>query len=96
MQDVSTFYINSLFEANVSMFLELMSWHDANKNDDGMVRLVFDSKAWKHVDNIWLRFATNPWNIRLGLALDGVNPYVDLSTSHSTWQILFLNYNLPP
>ncbi len=76
--------------------MELMSWHDANKNDDGMVRLVFDSKAWKHVDNIWLRFATNPWNIRLGLALDGVNPYVDLSTSHSTWQILFLNYNLPP
>jgi hypothetical protein len=76
--------------------VELMFWHDANKRDDGMVRLIFDSKAWKHVDNIWLRFATNPRNIRLGLALDGVHPYADLSTSHSTWQILFLNYNLPP
>jgi hypothetical protein len=73
-----------------------MSWHDANKSDDGMVCLIFDSKAWKHVYNIWLRFATNPHNIRLGLTFGVVNPYVDLSTNHSTWKIFFLNYNLPP
>jgi len=72
-----------------------MSWHDVNKSDDEMVRLVCDSKAWKHVDNIWLRLVANPRNIRLGLALDCVDPYVDLSTNHSTWQI-FLNYTLPP
>jgi hypothetical protein len=76
--------------------VELMSWHDANKSDDGMVCLVFDSKTWKHLDNIWLKFATNPCNIRLGLTFDGVNPYVNLSRNHYTWQIFFLNYNLPP
>lgn len=76
--------------------VELLSWLDANKSDDGMVCLIFDSKDWKHVDNIWLKFATNPHNIRLCLTFGGVNPYADLSTNHSTWQIFFLNYNLPP
>jgi hypothetical protein len=32
-------------------FAKLMTWHGANKNGDGMVHLVCDSKAWKHVDN---------------------------------------------
>jgi hypothetical protein len=32
----------------------------------------------------------------LGLALDGVNPYVDLSTNYSTWLVLLFNYILPP
>jgi hypothetical protein len=59
-------------------FVELMSWHDANKIDDGMVCLVCDSKAWKHVDNTWLGFVANPCNIGLGLVFDDVNPYVDL------------------
>lgn len=61
-----------------------------------MVRSVCDSKVWKHVDNTWLEFASNPCNIKLGLALDGVNPYVDLSTNHYTWLVCLLNYNLPP
>jgi hypothetical protein len=61
-----------------------MSWHDINKSHNGMVCSVCDSKAWKHVDTTWLNFATDLHNIRLGLALDRVNPYVDLSTNHST------------
>jgi hypothetical protein len=73
-----------------------MTWHDTNKSGDGMVRSVCDSKAWKHVDSTWLDIAIDPCNIRLGLALDGMNPYANLSTNHSTWLVLFLNYNLPP
>jgi hypothetical protein len=33
--------------------MELMLWHDANKNQDGMMHLVCDSKAWSHVNNTW-------------------------------------------
>jgi hypothetical protein len=76
--------------------VELIFLHIKNKSNDMMVHSVCDSKAWKHIDDTWPNFATNPHNIRLGLALDGVNPYVDLSTNHSTWPLLFLNYNLPP
>jgi hypothetical protein len=34
--------------------------------------------------------------VRLGLALDGVNPYGDLSSCHFTWHVILLNYNLLP
>lgn len=43
-----------------------------------------------------LFFSYDPHNVRLGLALDGVNPYRDLSSCHFTWHVILLNYNLPP
>ncbi len=61
-----------------------MSWHHTNKSHHGMVHSICDSKVWKHVDTTWPNFVADPHNIRLGLALDRVNPYVDLSTNHST------------
>jgi hypothetical protein len=54
------------------------------------------SKKWKHVDTTWPKFVAELHNIRLGLTLEGVNPYANLSTNHSTWPVLLLNYNLPP
>ncbi len=39
---------------------------------------MVDSLAWKHVNDKWPTFATNACSIRLGLALDGVNPFGDL------------------
>ncbi len=44
----------------------------------------------------WLEFKIKAWNIILGLTLDGVNPFGDLSSCHFTWSIILLNYNLPP
>jgi hypothetical protein len=57
---------------------------------------VCDSKAWKHIDSTWLDFVMDLCNIILGLSLDEVNPYANLSTNHFIWSILFFNYNLPP
>ncbi len=76
--------------------VDLMTWHNANKSIDRLVHSICDSKSWKHIDMTWPDFATDPHNIRLGLTLDGVNPYANLSINHSTWPILFLNYNLLP
>ncbi len=59
-------------------------WHDANKSQDGMVCLVCDSKAWGHINNTWPNFIMDKRNIKLGLTLDGVNPYTNLATNHST------------
>ena len=41
-------------------------------------------------------FALEPRNLRLGLSLDGVNPFPHSNTIHSTWPVLLLIYNLPP
>jgi hypothetical protein len=73
-----------------------MSWHNANKSNNELVHLVCDSKAWRHIDTTWPYFAIHSRNIRLGLALNGVNPYANLSTNHFIWRVLLFNYNLPP
>jgi len=50
-----------------------------------------DSPAWKHINDKWPTFAIDARSIRLGLALDGVNPFGDLSSYRSTWPaILFI------
>ncbi|KAG8485489.1 hypothetical protein CXB51_021293 [Gossypium anomalum] len=41
-------------------------------------------------------FASDPRNVRLGLASDGFNPFRTMSTSHSTWPVLLIPYNLEP
>jgi hypothetical protein len=33
------------------------------KNKDGLVRRMVDSKAWMHVDNKWPKFGVDPRNI---------------------------------
>nr|GEU51891.1 ribose 5-phosphate isomerase, type A [Tanacetum cinerariifolium] len=38
----------------------------------------------------------DPRSVRLGLASDGFNPFGTMSTSHSTWPVLLIPYNLPP
>jgi len=39
-------------------------------------------------------FGNDPRNIRLGLATDGMNPYDNLSSKHSSWPVLLVIYNL--
>ena len=34
--------------------------------------------------------------MRLGIAADGFNPFRTMSSTHSTWPIVVVNYNLPP
>ena len=75
---------------------ELMQWHAQNKSTDGKQRSMVDSKMWMEFDNKWPDFSQEPRNIRLGLALHGVNPFSDQSTKWSTWPVFLINYNLPP
>jgi len=42
------------------------------------------------------QFALDPLNFRLGFPIDEFNPFGDLSTSHSTWPVVLIPYNLPP
>ncbi len=56
---------------------------------------VPNSITKKHINEKWLEFASDSHNIRLGLALDEVNPFGNLSFIHSTWLVVLLNYNFP-
>ncbi|KAG8501221.1 hypothetical protein CXB51_003352 [Gossypium anomalum] len=75
---------------------ESMRWHNDQWTDDGLLRHPADSLAWKSFDSKFPSFASDPRNVRLGLAADGFNPFKIMSTSYSTWPVVLVPYNLPP
>ncbi|XP_052198329.1 uncharacterized protein LOC127805620 [Diospyros lotus] len=75
---------------------EHMRWHSVDSNKDGLMRHPRDSEAWKRFDETHIEFASDPRNVRLGLASDGFNPFRTLSTNYSIWPVILIPYNLPP
>ncbi|XP_060182268.1 uncharacterized protein LOC132611929 [Lycium barbarum] len=55
-----------------------------------------DSVAWKTLDELHPSFATEPRNVRLGLASDGFQPFKSSKTPYSIWPVVLIPYNLPP
>ena len=73
-----------------------MKWHAIGQTNDGVMRHPADSEAWKEFADKHVEFAFDPRNVRLGLKADGFNPYGNMSTTHSTWPVVLVPYNLPP
>ena len=73
-----------------------LTWHADDRKSDGLLQHLIDSPQWKAIDRLYLDFGDEPRNLRLGLASDGMNPFGNLSTNHSSWPILLMIYNLPP
>ena len=61
-----------------------------------MVRHPADCSQWKKIDSLYPDFDKEARNLRLGLASDGMNPYGNLSTQHSSWPVLLVIYNFLP
>jgi hypothetical protein len=76
---------------------KLMSWHasDEHKND-GKLRHPADGKQWQDFNDNHRDFADEPRNVRFALSTDGMNPFVERSSKHSTWPVILTIYNLPP
>jgi hypothetical protein len=73
-----------------------MRWHVEGRTKDGVLRHPADGEAWKSFDNLHPDFSSNSRNVRLGLTSDGFNLFGNMSTSHSTWPVMLVPYNLPP
>jgi hypothetical protein len=77
--------------------VNLLKWHYYYRSEEGKIATVANSLAWKHIDIVIdLEFAKEKRNVQLGLSLDGVNPHSMQASSHSTWPVLIVIYNLPP
>jgi len=72
------------------------TWHANGRKCDEMVCHPVDCSQWKKIDRLFLDFGKEARNLRLGLASDGMNPYDNLSTQHSSWPVLLVIYNFPP
>ncbi|XP_004513620.1 uncharacterized protein [Cicer arietinum] len=73
-----------------------MRWHHESRLNDGSLRHLADSLAWKNFDARYPTFLLDPRNVRLGVASDGFNPFKTMSITHSTWPVILIPYNLPP
>jgi hypothetical protein len=71
-------------------------WHKEERKLDGMLRHPADGSQWRNIDRTYPEFANDPRNVRFGLSTDGMNPFSEMSSSHSTWPVTLCMYNLPP
>ncbi|GFS46240.1 hypothetical protein Acr_00g0100990 [Actinidia rufa] len=78
------------------MISEAMRWHMENPSDGEESRHPAHSDEWKDFDIKHPEFALEPRNVRLGLAVDGFNPFGNMSNSYSMWPVILVPYNLPP
>ena len=60
---------------------------------DDILRHPRDCKAWKMFDQTYPEFASEPRNVRLGLASDGFNPFGMINSNHSTWPVVLVPCN---
>lgn len=56
---------------------------------------MHDGKIRHTVDSLFPNFVLEPRNLRLGLATGGMNPFVNLSTNHTSCHVLII-YKLSP
>ena len=73
-----------------------LTWHADMRKNDGMLRHPADSPQWIKIDKDFHDFGKEPRNLRLALASDGVNPHGNQSSTHSTWPVILMIYNLSP
>lgn len=75
---------------------KLSRWHKEDRKVDNMLRHPADGSQWRAIDREFPEFADDARNLRFALSTDGMNPFGDQSTSHSTWPVTLCIYNLPP
>ena len=78
---------------------KLMRWHKVRAYaniEDGVLRHPADGLQWKTLDYEFPEFGSEPRHLRLGMSTDGINPYRNQSSTHSTWPMFVWMYNLPP
>jgi hypothetical protein len=60
------------------------------------MRILSNSSAFKEIEETWSHFKEEPHNLKLSLAVDGVNPSGDMRSVYSVWPIFVINNKIPP
>jgi hypothetical protein len=74
---------------------ELVRWHsEKHRKNDEEIRHPADGTQWKFFDLQYKSFGSESRNIRFALSTDGMNPFGENRTVHSTWPVILAMYNL--
>ena len=55
-----------------------------------------DGSSFRDMEEKWPHFKEEPHNLRISLAADGVNPFVEMKSIYTVWPIFVINNNIPP
>jgi hypothetical protein len=58
--------------------------------------MLADGSALNYIEEKWPISKEEPRNVRLSLAIDGVNPFGELRSMYSVWPVFVINNTLPP
>ncbi|XP_054817820.1 uncharacterized protein LOC129317532 [Prosopis cineraria] len=72
-----------------------LTWHAHGRIKDDKVWHPVDSPEWTRFDWKYPEFGKEDRNLRLALSTDGMNPHGMQSSTHSTWPMMMVIYNLP-
>ena len=76
---------------------KLMQWHREDRKKDGNLRHPADGSQWRKIERKYrAEFGGDPRNVWFGLSADGINPFGEQRSNHSTWPVTLYMYNLPP
>ncbi|XP_074342948.1 uncharacterized protein LOC141680689 [Apium graveolens] len=73
-----------------------MRWHHDRIVVEGELSHPADGDEWKKFDRKFQRFLKEIWNVRLGLPIDGFDPFRDKhAREYTVWPVVVIVYNLP-
>ena len=73
---------------------EHMTWHRKYRQEPGVMSHPSDGEAREKFDQCHPNIASEPRNIRHGLAADGFSPYGNTTHPYSCWPIIITPYSL--
>ena len=73
-----------------------MDYHAHNRRTDGVIQMPTNGSTFRNIEEKWPHFKDKPHNLRLSLAVDGVNPFGELIYIYSVWLVFVINNNIPP
>ncbi|XP_010229687.1 uncharacterized protein LOC100825465 [Brachypodium distachyon] len=59
-----------------------------DNTEAGILKHPADVAQWRTLDAEFPDFASDPRKLRLGLSTDGINPFGNMSSTHSTWPLV--------
>ena len=63
--------------------------------DDDKITHPANCSQWQRFDEKHKEFSDDPRNVRFGLSTDGMNPFNERMSDHSTWLVILTMYYIP-
>jgi hypothetical protein len=67
-------------------------WDDKRKVGDDEIAHLTGGTQWQRFDDKHKEFSVDPRNVRFGLSTDGINPFNERTSDHSTWTVILTMY----